>query len=125
MDAIQMPIVQVIGDLIREVPGTISLGQGVVHFGPPPAAVEALLEVVALRVAAKRLGVERIEARDGRAVLTFAPSTPVTPERILQSIAKSRGGMSLKKEYTVEARIPREPWPAVRDALGSLLASLA
>src|SRR5438876_3633264 len=39
MDVIQAPIVQVIGDLIREVPGTISLGQGVVHFGPPPAAI--------------------------------------------------------------------------------------
>jgi transcription-repair coupling factor (superfamily II helicase) len=95
------------------------------RFGPPPPAVEALLEVVALRAAAKRLGVERIEARGGRAVLTFAPSTPVTPERILQSITKSGGGMTLKKEYTVEARVPREPWPAVRDALGALLASLA
>jgi transcription-repair coupling factor (superfamily II helicase) len=95
------------------------------RFGPPPPAVEALLEVVALRAAAKRLGVERIEARGGRALLTFAPSTPVTPERILQSITRSRGGMTLKKEYTLEARIPPEPWPAVRDALGALLASLA
>jgi aspartate/methionine/tyrosine aminotransferase len=41
MDAIQSPIVQIVGDLIREVPGTISLGQGVVHFGPPPAALAA------------------------------------------------------------------------------------
>jgi aspartate/methionine/tyrosine aminotransferase len=39
MDVIQAPIVQIIGDLIREVPGTISLGQGVVHFGPPAAAI--------------------------------------------------------------------------------------
>jgi aspartate/methionine/tyrosine aminotransferase len=41
MDAIQTPIVQVIGDLIRENPGTISLGQGVVHYGPPAAALAA------------------------------------------------------------------------------------
>lgn len=40
MDAVQAPIVAVIGDLIRQVPGTISLGQGVVHYGPPPAAVD-------------------------------------------------------------------------------------
>ena len=40
MDAVQAPIVPVIGDLIRQVPGTISLGQGVVHYGPPPAAIE-------------------------------------------------------------------------------------
>src|SRR5262245_59508629 len=40
MDSIQAPIVAVIGDLIRQNPGTISLGQGVVHYGPPPAVVE-------------------------------------------------------------------------------------
>ena len=41
MDAVQAPIVAVIGDLIRQVPGTISLGQGVVHYGPPQAAIDA------------------------------------------------------------------------------------
>jgi aspartate/methionine/tyrosine aminotransferase len=42
MDAVQAPIVQVIGDLIRRVPGTISLGQGVVHYGPPRPALDAV-----------------------------------------------------------------------------------
>src|SRR5450759_4411882 len=42
MDAVQAPIVPVIGAIIREVPGTISLGQGVVHYGPPRAAIEAV-----------------------------------------------------------------------------------
>ncbi|MBI3492860.1 MAG: pyridoxal phosphate-dependent aminotransferase [Acidobacteria bacterium] len=41
MDAIQAPIIQVIGRIIRQVPGTISLGQGVVHYGPPAAALDA------------------------------------------------------------------------------------
>jgi aspartate/methionine/tyrosine aminotransferase len=41
MDAVQDPIIPVIGDWIRQVPGTISLGQGVVHYGPPRAAIEA------------------------------------------------------------------------------------
>src|SRR4026208_1861060 len=39
MDAVQSPIVAVVGDLIRQVPGTISLGQGVVHYGPPESAL--------------------------------------------------------------------------------------
>ena len=42
MEAVQAPIVQVIGDLIRQAPGTISLGQGVVHYGPPRAAIDAV-----------------------------------------------------------------------------------
>ncbi len=41
MDVVQAPIVPVIGALIRQVPGTISLGQGVVHYGPPQAAIDA------------------------------------------------------------------------------------
>ena len=42
MDAVQAPIVPVIGEMIRQTPGTISLGQGVVHYGPPPAALDAV-----------------------------------------------------------------------------------
>jgi aspartate/methionine/tyrosine aminotransferase len=47
MDAVQAPIVAVVGDLIRQVPGTISLGQGVVHFAPPPAALNLAREAMA------------------------------------------------------------------------------
>jgi transcription-repair coupling factor (superfamily II helicase) len=94
------------------------------RFGPPPAAVEALLDVVALRVRARALGIERIDARDGRASLTFSPSTTVSPERILKVIAQSRGKMAMRKEYTVETRVPDGPWPVVRDALVAALESL-
>ncbi len=40
--AVQSPIIPVIADLIRAHPGTISLGQGVVGYGPPPAALAQL-----------------------------------------------------------------------------------
>jgi aspartate/methionine/tyrosine aminotransferase len=46
MERIQAPIVAVVGDWIRQTPGTISLGQGVVHYGPPPAAIEAVREAL-------------------------------------------------------------------------------
>jgi aspartate/methionine/tyrosine aminotransferase len=41
MDAVQAPIVPIVGDIIRQVPGTISLGQGIVHYPPPRAAIDA------------------------------------------------------------------------------------
>src|SRR5471030_402173 len=44
MDAVQAPMVSVIAGLIRENPGTISLGQGVVHYGPPASATSAVRE---------------------------------------------------------------------------------
>jgi transcription-repair coupling factor (superfamily II helicase) len=94
------------------------------RFGPLPAEAEQLLDVVRLRVAARRLGLERVEAGAGRALLTFAPSTPITPERLVRAIQRSRGRLAMKREFTVEARIAAGPWPAARDSLLSLLAEL-
>jgi aspartate/methionine/tyrosine aminotransferase len=42
MDAVQPPIVPVIGAMIAQTPGTISLGQGVVHYPPPSEAADAV-----------------------------------------------------------------------------------
>jgi hypothetical protein len=87
--------------------------------------VEALLDVVGLRLAARTVGAERVEAQGGRALVTFAPSTPVTPERLLAVIGRSRGRMKMLREFTMEAQIPRGGWPEVRAALSALLAELA
>lgn len=38
---VQTPIIPVVGKLIQDNPGTISLGQGVVYYGPPPSALDA------------------------------------------------------------------------------------
>ena len=94
------------------------------RFGPPPVEAEQLLDVVRLRVAARRLGLERVEAGAGRALLTFAPSTPISPERLVQAIQRSRGRLIMKREFTVEARIATGPWPAVRDSLAAVLEEL-
>mgnify|MGYP000223363254 FL=1 len=42
MEAVQSPIIPVVGELIKNSPGTISLGQGVVHYSPAPEAIEIL-----------------------------------------------------------------------------------
>lgn len=36
MAAVQSPVIPTVADWIRQTPGTISLGQGVVHYPPPP-----------------------------------------------------------------------------------------
>jgi aspartate/methionine/tyrosine aminotransferase len=38
LEAVQSPVIPVVGDLIRATPGCISLGQGVVSYPPPPQA---------------------------------------------------------------------------------------
>jgi transcription-repair coupling factor (superfamily II helicase) len=94
------------------------------RFGPLPAEAEQLLDIVRIRVAARPLRVERLEAGQGRALVTFAPSTPVDSERLVRAIQRSRGRMTMKREFTVEARIPTGEWPAVRDGLLDLLGAL-
>ena len=39
---IQPPVIPILGEWIRSNPGTISLGQGIVSYGPPPQALEAV-----------------------------------------------------------------------------------
>jgi aspartate/methionine/tyrosine aminotransferase len=41
MQQVQSPIIPIVGEWIRATPGTHSLGQGVVHWGPPKEALEA------------------------------------------------------------------------------------
>ena len=42
MRSVQQPIIPIVAELIRQNPGTISLGQGVVRYGPPPEASERI-----------------------------------------------------------------------------------
>ncbi|MGH1397484.1 MAG: pyridoxal phosphate-dependent aminotransferase [Trichormus sp.] len=47
MQAVQSPIIPVVGELIKNSPGTISLGQGVVSYSPPASAIEMLPQFLA------------------------------------------------------------------------------
>lgn len=40
--AVQPPVIPIVGRWTAETPGTISLGQGIVSYGPPPEVMEAL-----------------------------------------------------------------------------------
>jgi aspartate/methionine/tyrosine aminotransferase len=42
--AVQTPVIPIVSRWIAETPGTISLGQGIVSYGPPPEAMAALRE---------------------------------------------------------------------------------
>jgi hypothetical protein len=75
-------------------------------------------------VAARALGVEKIEAGEGRALITFAPSTSVDPQRLVAAVQASRGRLTFKREFTLEASVARGEWGAVRDSIVKTLAEL-
>ncbi len=47
IQSVQSPIIPVVAELIRQNPGTISLGQGVVNYGPPPEAAAQIQRFLA------------------------------------------------------------------------------
>jgi aspartate/methionine/tyrosine aminotransferase len=53
---VQAPVVPLVADLIRRHPGTISLGQGVVHYAPPPQVGQAVAAAVAADPRVDRYG---------------------------------------------------------------------
>jgi transcription-repair coupling factor (superfamily II helicase) len=94
------------------------------RFGPLPEPAARLLDIIRIRVAARALGLEKVEAGDGRALLTFAPATPLDPKRLVGAIQASRGRLRMKREFTLEAAVERGEWPRVRDSLLALLVGL-
>jgi transcription-repair coupling factor (superfamily II helicase) len=94
------------------------------RFGPPPEPAGRLGVNVRIPVAARALGVGKVEAGDGRAVLTFSPATPLDPGRLVGAIQASRGRLRMKREFMVEAAVDRGEWPRVRDSLLALLTGL-
>ena len=89
MDAVQAPIIPTIGALVRATPGTISLGQGEMHYPPSREAIEAAGRALAEpstsqyqsaagvpqlleRIAAKLAAENRIDANRGSKLMVTA-----------------------------------------------------
>jgi aspartate/methionine/tyrosine aminotransferase len=74
IDLVDTPIIPVIGGLVRAHPGTISLGQGVVSYGPPEQAIEALPRLMT------EAGLHKYQAVTGYAPLTEAIARKLADE---------------------------------------------
>jgi len=46
MQSVQTPVIPIVGDMVRSTPGVISLGQGVVHYGPPDLASQRAADAI-------------------------------------------------------------------------------
>jgi transcription-repair coupling factor (superfamily II helicase) len=91
------------------------------RFGPLPEPAAQLLDIVRIRIAARALGIERVEAGEGKAVITFSPSTSIEPARLVRAIQTGRGRLRMRREFTLEAAVATGSWPAVRDSLLGVL----
>jgi transcription-repair coupling factor (superfamily II helicase) len=77
------------------------------RFGMPPQAVKTLIESHRLRLAAKQLGVQKVDASDNGIQLTFIPNPPIEPMKIIDLIQNKRnyrlaGQDKLRVEVAIE-----------------------
>jgi transcription-repair coupling factor (superfamily II helicase) len=95
------------------------------RFGPLPEAAKALLECHALRIAAKPLGVARVDATHEAALVQFVKQPPIDGAKIISLVHKRRDlRLSGPERLRLQAAMPG--WPdrarAVRELLGQLAA---
>ncbi|MCP4635386.1 MAG: transcription-repair coupling factor [Methyloversatilis sp.] len=60
------------------------------RFGQMPDQTRALLETHRLRIAARPLGILKIDAHETQILFTFVPNPPIEPIRIIQLVQKDR-----------------------------------
>ena len=83
MAAVQAPIIPILGEWIRQSPGTISLGQGMVGYGPPQEALAAVPRFLA------EPGAHRYGPVEGLPALVEALTRKLTAENRLD-LSRSR-----------------------------------
>ena len=61
------------------------------RYGPVPEAVRNLLEYAALKSDAEKLGIERIDRRQGALQIKFHQQTRVDPAKLMNLVSRIRG----------------------------------
>jgi transcription-repair coupling factor (superfamily II helicase) len=78
------------------------------RFGPPPPAIQNLLEYALLKASAERMQVASVERRDGKVAVKFYAETTVNPERIV-SLLRSKRGLRLDPTGVLWIDLERGP----------------
>jgi transcription-repair coupling factor (superfamily II helicase) len=97
------------------------------RFGRLPADADNLLEVIRLKIAARRLGIVRIEVSRGEIALQVAPKSHIDPARLVQLLSHARSGLRVTPEQRLIAKAPGPEGGAnaLFDATRSLLRKLS
>ena len=94
------------------------------RFGAMPAEAENLLEVIRLKIQARRLGVAAIDQQKDEIVLTAAAKTHVDPQRLLNLLTQARGGLRVTPGQKIHAPAPKGGPDKLFRATRRLLANL-
>jgi transcription-repair coupling factor (superfamily II helicase) len=97
------------------------------RYGRLPTEAENLVEVIRLKIAARRLGIVRVEVSRGELVLQVAPKSQIDPDRLVRLLTQARSGIRVTPEQRLVTRAPGPEGgpPALFAAVKSLLKKLS
>ena len=95
------------------------------RYGAMPPDARNLVEVIRLKILARRLGVATVDLANGELVLTASENTKVDPKRLLRLLRQAGGGLRVSPGHKILAPLPRSREPAdlfetARRVMGSL-----
>ncbi len=93
------------------------------RFGKLPEPARALIEIHRLRLAAKLVGIVKIDASESNAVLQFMPNPPIDPLRVIMLVQKNRH-MRLSGQDKLRIEIKGQDLKARVEAIRTVLRSL-
>lgn len=94
------------------------------RYGPLPEPVERLFEVMHIRVLAKQLRLESVEAQRGRLALTFGHKASISEEGIRWLMDYAGETLKFSSPQSCELSIGQADWPHIVQELNTILTGL-
>ena len=94
------------------------------RFGELPAEAQNLIEVIRLKIVARKLGILAIDAQRGELVLTAADSTKLDPQRLVNLMTQAKSGVRVAPGHKIFAPAPEGDPAELVAAARRLLANL-
>ncbi len=94
------------------------------RYGEPPEPVANLLEIMIVKIAARKAMVARIDAGKDAVNITFAEDAAVPPDRVMALLKKNKGKIKLIPEYTLQVSLPDESLRTASEAVKKCLQEL-
>ena len=94
------------------------------RYGTPPEPVERLFEVMQLRLLARKLRLESLDATNGKITLTFAPTVTIAQESLDWLMRYSDDCLQFPSPVSCALAMPLEEWSDVAAELNVILNGL-
>jgi len=87
------------------------------RFGPLPAEVDHLLEIVAIKTLCRNAGVAQVDAGPKGAVISFHRDSFANPEGLIRFVTDESADISLRPDHRL---VYRRGWPTAKDRLSGV-----